>query len=412
MNPPDEDYSDLIGERPDSDALRLVRDLDRVYDGALPPHRDIAIQRALAESAREVRSRPQHRVVTLLRRPLVRVVAVLLIPMVFGGGIYAAYAAISLVDQALSSTLASRQIVEHHLGETINLSQSRCGFTARLGSVYADPHRTVIGYTLRGPAGRTFFGGIAGSDIAPMLEDAHRGQLLPAEGVFAFGSHGNQTGDFLAFETDLGLPPGAKPWVRWLAVPRDNLSLRLTMPAIQMTERYDRPAPTGRSCEQYSRVGRANGHWWRDVTISGPFSFAFTVPVLNNLRVVTLHQTVQAAGVTVTLERVEITPSDTRVYWRERPVSPNFALAPEIGGPPLPKDAPPLTKLLTTQRDGTTFWRGFFLGGDNGLRVSTFGVPGYDYRGPWTVAFQPAPTQAASRTQPSGSPITFHFTVP
>ncbi|MDQ2744162.1 MAG: hypothetical protein M3Z66_17975, partial [Chloroflexota bacterium] len=193
-----------------------------------------------------------------------------------------------------------------------------------------------------------------------------------------------------------------RPW-------RRPLLLHLTVPGIQLTERYDQPAPRGRPCEKYSRVGRAGGHRWRDVTVSGPFAFALTVPVTNDLRVAFLRQTARMGRVRMTLERVELTPSDARVYWRDNLGRTGVGLSAELGGPPILQ---PFPGIPPVRRHGEVFVRGLYMGAHHGLRVYTFDVPGYDFHGQWTLLIYNDAGDSRGGEPASGKYLSLHFKVP
>src|SRR4051794_22314034 len=103
----DERYPDLLGHGDDPELARLVADLDKAYAASTPPpHLRVSLQRTLHERMsalhvpRQTAPARSLRLLSWPRRPILAAVA-LLAAVVMAG---AAYAYISLVDQAYSQT--------------------------------------------------------------------------------------------------------------------------------------------------------------------------------------------------------------------------------------------------------------------------------------------------------------------
>ena len=103
----------------------------------------------------------------------------------------------------------------------------------------------------------------------------------------------------------------------------------------------------------------------------GPFTFDFSVPFIPG-RVAEVNQTVETAGVAVRLERVVVTPSETRAYLRFD--SPGGA---EMGW----------TAIVTLKAPGDESGQSGFYSVKDGPPVHQYGLlaPLYDRYGEWTL---------------------------
>jgi len=147
--------------------------------------------------------------------------------------------------------------------------------------VYADANRIVIGYTVSGPAGVAFNNFLP---IDTTLTD-QEGREYPGHSGVGAGMEGDTGGYVLCF--DAGVLPQAP----------ERLALRLVTAVMGL------PATPA-----------AQGERPR----AGPFTFAFSVPVIPG-RVMDTPQTVEAEGTRITVKRAVVTPSETRLILQVSP---------------------------------------------------------------------------------------------
>lgn len=429
MTTPFERYPDLVDQHADPALLGLVDELDTACATApLPTDLRGAIDRAVyasinrpAHQQRNAPGRPRWPHVPAWARPQRAMAPVALVATILVAGI--AYAAAPLVDQALSTSPGAGQIVQQHLGQAVNVGQSACGYTLTISRVYADANLTVIGYTLSGPAERHFL-----PAIGRVVEDLPSPDGLPTTvGVpmitaggktfvpVQFGSSGalaNDGAQYLAFDT------------REIAQGAGALPLRLTIPAIQMFEQLGGGTPAAVACETYGRMRDSQGvtvngqthvvmaDHGRVVTVNGPFTFDLTVPVSQDVHEYAPHQTVrQADGTTVTLVRVVVTRTDTRLYLATtvaNQIYPSLTVAQTL--PPGMLQDP-----MLSVHDGQTTYGATPIRYFRGTHIGEYLIdaPLYDYHGPWTLVVQAHATGAEQgRLEFHGTPITFRFTMP
>jgi len=390
----DERYPDLLG-MPDHDLERVVADLDRVGHlsraAHVPPHADAALVRALSERAatpRQVLVAPHRpRLVTPKRGPMLLLAAALVGLVIVGGS--AAYAGVPLIDQALSwFDTTAQQSTGHKLGQEVNLAQSACGYTMTIKRVYADANQVVVGYTLNGPADRTFIGGF---DVRPTLSDAH-GRAVPwMSGSGTGATPSNETGNVVTFDASAVVDAPS------------TLTLHLVAPTILTTERLGDTPAAASPCETYRpfKKDEAPASWdiakTRWVTVAVPFTFDVTVPFIAG-HAADVHQMVEVGGTAVTLERVVVTPIETRLYVRGVTPGTGFVV--------------PQANAQLSVGDQTINSAVSILP-THGLAVYSFSTSLYHTRGEATVVVNPRP-DFAQPGQPtiSGGPWTFHFTLP
>ncbi len=176
-------------------------------------------------------------------------------------------------------------VAQAGLVRALSLSDTHDGATLTLERAYADANRIVIGYSLRVPEAFGDYGGIsADMQVTPLTDSAGRWYSRTGSGGFADGR-----GAFYAYVVSFDaapLPPGVQ-----------EATFDLTFPEV---------------------TGIPKGTSKTEVLARGPWRFHFTVPVQPG-RVVDQPQAIAAAGSTVRLERVVITPSLTRVWVRITP---------------------------------------------------------------------------------------------
>ncbi len=366
----------------------IIKTLNEIAEDGVPASLDMwpAIKDRLQPgrpSSRPARWMP----VTRLGRASLMLVALLLL----GGTVYALTPAIGQVFRAF---LPGWQYVEEsHLTREIGLSQTIDGVTVTLERAYADANEIIIGYTVTGASeaahashisltdeqGRVF-PEIAGAGVSG-ASDLLGVQLRPGEGAYVS-----------AFDASLveGTP---------LA-----LSLRLTMhlvrlvPAEQPAPATTLPEPTG------STVTIAPALTMQEEIVGGPFVFDFNVPFTPG-QSIAAHQTAEASGVTMRLEKVTIAPSETRAI---------LCFAPPDGA-----DHWTLLATLSTG-DGQEIPVSFVspLEGDGyeHCQRASFPQPLHDKSGSWTLTVTELIgtdlTQIPTRDIRLAGPWVFHFYVP
>lgn len=390
MPHPDDRAADLCGQEPTPAMTRLVATLDRVYRDTPPSDLDAAMLRVLHERSSEpegthiARRRPRRSFWS--RGPLVLVAAVLLGLVIVAGN---AHAGGSLMDQVLSwFDSASQQSTGQKLGQEVNLSQTVCGFTMTIKRVYADANQIIVAYTIAGQPQRTFTGGFLSRQAA--LTDA-QGNAFPS---MSAGGSGRELGEEAWVATfDAAVVQGTP----------SALQLHLVFPSLTTIERLGDTAPVTSSCETYRQMtpDEVPQGWTvtnaREVTINGPFAFDFTVPFIAG-HVADLQQSSDVGGTTVTLERVVVTPIETRLYVRG--VTPGTGQA----GPQANAQLSVGDQIVNS---------GVSIPPANGVAVYSFATPLYSTRGEATVVIHPRPDFALpGQPKISGGPWTFHFALP
>lgn len=396
-------YPDLLDEKADVDLVRLVCALDAISAAVQPPvGLRASVERALKEhiAERQEQAVPAGAFlppVGLLRR--LSVVAAALLALVLLAG--AAYAVAPILNRAFGMDPGTRQILQSNLGREVNLSQTVDGFTVTIQRVYADANRVVIGYTVSGPPDRTFNSFMFDR---PRLSDGE-GRALPGAGGLGAGVD-TGTGGYLS-------------WFDGSAITGNpvELQLHLEVPSITAIERTGQP-PTALLRDPSSpREGVAiapridEASWIHQLTIPGPFDFRFSVPFVPG-RVAEVGQTVTANGVPVTLEKVVVSPTETRAYLR---VDPPAEIPPEHWSP--------IARLSVDGWDSRQGERGLEGGGSagEGRYAYTFSNSLYDKRGEWTLTVEELVGIDPRRFEPEkgivpqtrvAGPWVFRFTVP
>jgi hypothetical protein len=334
----------------------IMDDLAGLYGGAVqPPHLRDAVDRAIYArlgSPRRLNARA-HRVHAHLhaalpqadprrsldrpqpkaraRRRRVVLVGVLLAAVLGVGGVYAAG---SLVDGILPPAVLGHT-------QSLDMSQGACGFTMTVTRAYLDSNQAIVGFTITGPAGRSFVPGLA----LPFLTPEASPSLLTAQGASLLllqtisgdvaGTTRAQTMQFDA--GSLASTPGTN-------------TLRLEVPYIAMTEQLTGGAWTTSPCETYRQDAtpprfRPGTKPTRVVAIKGPFIFDLRLAASVGPREADPRQVAQSGGERVALDRVVVTPADTRVYvWREagsntRDLPPRLTVALGTGVTPTTDDS-------------------------------------------------------------------------
>lgn len=307
------EYADLLEGNTDPDLLRLVRDLHTLSTSPHPPaNLSTSVERALQEHIHELhakRKRPMPQGWTqrhrhspglpvwrwLPRRFSVAMALILALVALVGAG----YSVLSILDQAFWMQPSTRQVLLQDLGKAVDLPQTADGFTMTIKRVYADAYQIVIGYNITGPADRIFRGfsfpvGTTGAVLTD--EQGHQFEQMFGAGA---GIEGDIGGYVLTYD-GASISPDAQ-----------ELKLRLEVPALQAIQDVSASGPPTADkvecSEDYKNICF--------VTVYGPFTYNFTVPTAAS-RVADLDQTVDAGGTAVTLERIVVAPTGTRVFLR------------------------------------------------------------------------------------------------
>lgn len=378
-------YPDLLDESSDDvDLVSLIRDLDAASATVRPPASlPASIEQALRERVAERERRGKRARPSLLLSRLPRhlgAVAAVLLALVLLTGV--AYAVVPILSRAFGRDPGLQPILQANLGKEVNHSQTVDGFTVSIQRVYADANRVVIGYTVSGPPGRTFTNFFLDK---PRLVAAN-GAILPYRA-----------------RTDAGTDSGTGGYVMWydaadIAGNPKELDLRLEIPGIQAIQ------PTHLSPTPQPPAPQP------PVRLPGPFEFRFTVPFIPG-RVAEVNQTVTAGGIPVTLERVVVTPTETRAFLRFPP----------------PKEIPfehwgPAAEIAVDgwdsreQGGAQPIW-GVPLGDDSRRYSVNFPASLHDKKGEWYLTAvakgKITPTRSVQQTlTPLAGPWVFRFTVP
>jgi hypothetical protein len=178
---------------------------------------------------------------------------------------------------------------------------------------------------------------------------------------------------------------------------RSPLHLRLITSGIFATEIVTGTATRRPACEADGKVYEFSGTHpatlARDVTVHGPAAFAFTVPIDERLRSVSLDSAVQAGRTTLTPRKVQITPIGVRLLVQG-------ATYADVEGE-LSLDYPGRRK--------TTQWPIGFRADKTTMLVD---APLYDYHGSVTLRLASLRWAANNRQVLPGGPWVFHFTLP
>jgi len=222
-----------------------------------------------------------------------------------------AYAVVPVVNRLFQQEAGLRHVEQANLVQELNLSQTMDGVTVTLERAYADANRIVIGYTITGPNSQRY--------------DAWDLTLTDAAGTVFSGTIGyGVTGQSDILQ--VSLPPGeGADVICFDAAPVEGAPAELDLRLVMELEEFVllpaalEPPPTLDSPPAESPepmvVELEPLPTPEEEAIVGPFTFDFSVPFISG-RVAKVNQTVEAAGVAVCLERVMVTPSETRAYLR------------------------------------------------------------------------------------------------
>jgi len=219
-----------------------------------------------------------------------------------------AYAVVPVVSRLFQQEAGLRHVEQANLVQELNLSQTMDGVTVTLERAYADANRIVVGFTIKAPNGQRY--------------DASHLTLTDAAGAVFSGMHGyGVTGQSDILK--VSLPPGEGAYVfAFDAAPVEGapaeLDLRLEMEVKEFVlppyALEPPPTPISPPAEPPDSMA-VEALPAPEGAIVGTLTFDFSVPFIPG-RVAEVNQTVEDAGVAVCLERVVVTPSETRAYLR------------------------------------------------------------------------------------------------
>ncbi len=216
-------------------------------------------------------------------------VAALILTLAFGTAAYAAIT--SILDRAVNmDPSGSQYLLENGLVEMLHLSQRDGDITANLEWAYADANRIVIAYTVAHPGDRE------NTAVTLSTED---GMMLPTiMGGYGYVENGLM-GDVQSY--DASLVQGAQDVLR--------LRLHLGVSTYNLPDEIPTPPPVTVDPETGASIVVLE-----PMEIGEPaavFDIHFSIPSHPG-REVAIGQMVEDAGISITLERAVIAPSDTR----------------------------------------------------------------------------------------------------
>jgi hypothetical protein len=258
----------MSGERPSGDSLAGF--CGQLADAAPRPR--VGFEQELEE---RLMIRDKHMIGLKLPRPLRTGLIAAALLLVF---VVIAYAVDSVVQRLIHYDAGLRAVE----GQPLNLSQTVDGYTVNLQWAHADASRISIGFTISGHDGVEYTNLHARTYV---LTDANGNEFPLYQGVGNFIENG-VSGNVYSFDaTTLDEAP-------------DLLDLRLEM-YIEIATAAAR-----------TRTPEDPDAWFEGPI--GPFVFEFSLQTSDS-RVIEVHQTVTEADVPVTLERIVISESQTRL---------------------------------------------------------------------------------------------------
>jgi len=373
-------FGDILGDTPDPDLFHLVSDLDTVSrSSATPPYLARQIEYAVRGHEHPVGHTRGARLGVLLRLGPVAIALALIVVIAS-----AAYSSVPLIDSVFGLDSGAGTIVSKNLGEQVNLNRTIAGFTVTLNRIYADANRVIVGYTVSGPSSRRVWNFSLG---ASQIEA--NGVTLQGRGQVADG-------------------PIAQPnaYLQWfdasaLTESPQRIRLHIVFPWIEAMEQVG-PLPMSGQAPPLQfppmpdvqpgaiaalvPVGQPKSPIHL-VRVGGPVHFDLSVPFIPG-RALDLHQVETVGGRTAVLERVVVTPTETRLY---------------LSGPGA--DVASSLSVDGWQSNPSTVMQDSWMSG-NGLAVVSYLAALTDKHGEWT--FMARPTGSSS----TGKPWTFHFVLP
>ncbi|MFO7781043.1 MAG: DUF4179 domain-containing protein [Spirochaetia bacterium] len=273
------------------------------------------------------------------------------------------YAAVPAVGRLFQQEPGLQHVEQADLVQELDLSQTVNGVTVTLERAYADANRIAVGYSVKDPDGQRYH--------------TDRLTVTDADDTVFPGTTGlGAAGKSAIFGIEL--PPGEEADVLCFdaaaveGTPAE-LDLRLVVEVRELVLPTDTEGPSPTPAGSPAKPGEPMVELepMPQGAVVGTFTFDFNVPFIPG-RVAAVNQTVEAAGVAVRLERVVITPSETRVTLRFDP----------------PADVETSwTSIVTLKAPGDVRSRSRFYAVADDSPVHTYGflAPLYDRRGEWTL---------------------------
>ncbi len=247
-----------------------------------------------------IQARVQPRARRLHLRPATRLGwALLVLGLVLTLGA-AAYAVGPVIGRLFQFSPGWQHVGEARLAQEVHLSQTIGDWTVTLERVYADANQILIAYTVSGPPGQNLI------ERATLTDN--QGRRFPEMA----GAGVTGASELLGVR----LPPGQGAFVSAFdasAVQGQPAKLDLHLEIVlgrlvPVGDALSTPLPTA---PPTSTVAIAPAMRYQEEPLAGPFTFDFSVPFIPG-RVALVQESARVAGVTVRLERVVVTPAETR----------------------------------------------------------------------------------------------------
>ncbi|MBZ0291124.1 MAG: DUF4179 domain-containing protein [Anaerolineae bacterium] len=252
------------------------------------------VQRRRAKQVLTARPRWQRR---LSRR------ATLILAVVLAVGIGTVIAMNVFLKQFIDLDAGLKAIYEQGLGHEIGINQSHEGFTVTLEWAYADGNRLTLAYIIQGQAG-TPYTNLESSVYRLSLRDT--GEEIPF--YQGMGALIDQNGDAVGW----GAPPDT--------IVTSDRALEISTYDLSPINTDDSPflnlrlevAPYGVTLQQRTRLPIEQFDDMREGPET-PFTFDFSVPLVDDQRVFNTALTTTDQDITIRLHEVKVAPSQTRV---------------------------------------------------------------------------------------------------
>ncbi len=221
--------------------------------------------------------------------------ALVAIIVLLAAGVVAAVS--SLVQQIINTDPGLKSVYDAGKGIPLNLSQTIDGYTVNLEWAYADGNRLTIAYTIAGLPGVEYTNLESDSTSLTTADGKTEFSMEYGEGNYLQTSSidptqiptGNISGNQLIFDV-------SKADVTQSVL---NLRFEVSVSGVTVAKRTEIP-----SLEPWSALHEGP---------SQPFVFNFSLPLNGTLRVLNAPQIVTDQGITITLDKVTVAPSQTTV---------------------------------------------------------------------------------------------------
>lgn len=309
----------------------------------------------------------------------------------------AAYAVGPVVSRVFQFTPGWQHVEERHLAQEVHLSQTIGDWTVTVERVYADANQILVGYTVSGPPGQN-------PNLARVTLTDDQGMRFPEMGGAGVAGASALLG--------MQLPPGQGAYITAFdasAVQGQpatlNLHLQITLVALMPWSTMESTIGSPPS----STMTIAPAMQIREEPLAAPFTFDFRVPFIPG-RVALVRKSAKVAGMAVRLERVVVTPSETRAILCFDPPEgesehwvPVATLEAGAGRRDTGASSGPIVGITSTTVEKVGCYRYSFL------------VPLFDWRGKWKLTVTELigmdPIHPGEETRIRG-PWVFRFRVP